>query len=738
MKNRQRRLSLLLALTMLFTCICPPLSALAESDDAQSVVTSAVSEDADALYELGLFRGTGTDENGKPVYELERTMSRTEALVMFVRLLGAEDAALACEYSHPFTDVPDWADRYVAYAYENGLTRGIADTLFGADADATDNQYFTFLLRALGYEDGTDFDWEHAFVLTDKLGITSIDAADTERDFLRGEAVSVSRRALACACKGQEKTLLEVIGKAPAAEEPKPAEEPAARISSGGGSGGGGGGEGGGASHTTPSYTASITPYALSIAGDGVTLTCSADAGAGYQWYRVYEIGDDVAIVGATAASYTTPDFDTPEVRTYRCVASYTGGTAKSNTCSVAYTALPCVTVTTASGDPITSKETYVDGHITILDPQGETVDKDITIKGRGNSTWNMPKKGYTFKFDKKQGVLGLGKSKKWALIANYADKSLLRNVLASTLAGEVYNDSGMWQPEYVSVNVILNGEYRGVYTLAETIKIDGKRVDIPDISDKQEDGFTLDQGGFILEIDNRLDEMYHFQSSHGVNFCLSDPDLDDGSKNDFTAEQIVDHVKTVVQTAEDALFSDSFTDPATGYAKYLDVDSFIEWYLVNELTRNNDAVFHTSCFLYYDPADAKLHMGPVWDFDISCGNINYNGNEKTDGLWIINASWYARLFQDPAFAAQVKQCWNAKRTQLDTVVNTEIAARADKLRVGAALNFNRWPILGTYVWPNADGYAQRTTYQSEVDYLVNWLNARIAWLDTQWVVPAP
>lgn len=159
-------------------------------------------EDAQVLYELGLFRGVGTLADGSPDFALEKSLTRQEAVVMLVRLLGREQAALAGEWTTPFTDVDAWAQPYVGYAYSEGLTKGVSDTLFGGAQAVTATQYLTFALRALGYASDTDFRWDAAWEKTDALGITFGEYSTANNtSFLRGNAAAVSRSALTASCK---------------------------------------------------------------------------------------------------------------------------------------------------------------------------------------------------------------------------------------------------------------------------------------------------------------------------------------------------------------------------------------------------------------------------------------------------------------------------------------------------------------------------------------------------------
>lgn len=177
-----------------------------------SATDSSAEQAADTLYSLGLFRGTGVDEQGQPRFDLGRSATRGEAVVMLIRLMGREQEALACTASQPFTDVPQWADRYVAYAYEQGLTNGIGGGQFGSEVETTGNMYLAFVLRALGYQDGGDkaaYTYATAADFAAQIGVT--DRVYTEGKFLRGDIAEVSLSALSFPLYGTEQLLIESL-----------------------------------------------------------------------------------------------------------------------------------------------------------------------------------------------------------------------------------------------------------------------------------------------------------------------------------------------------------------------------------------------------------------------------------------------------------------------------------------------------------------------------------------------
>ena len=375
---------------------------------------------------------------------------------------------------------------------------------------------------------------------------------------------------------------------------------------------------------------------------------------------------------------------------------------------------LPALSVTTAGKADIVDKETYLDADMTLTPTDGSApVTATLQIKGHGNSTWGLPKKSYRLKLNDKAGLLGMPKDKNWVLIANYSDKTLLRNRTAFQLSRRL----GMaWTPRIQPVELTLNGVYMGAYDLVEEVRVDKNRVNVTEIDDTTS-GDPAD-GGYLVEVNELMDDNVCWRTTRKVAFCIKDPDPS-------TPGQAA-YIKDYIQTAEDALFSGNLTNPTTGYANYIDVDSLIDWYLIEELFKNTDSGFLSSVYIYKDKG-GKLTFGPVWDFDISAGNTDYI-DSTPQGFWTDKASWIARLKQaDPTFEARVRARWKAiKAKEIDTLP-AYIDARAAELAGAEQRNFNRWPIIGVYVWPNA--YVG-TSYQDEVDHLKTWLTQRTAWMD--------
>lgn len=376
-----------------------------------------------------------------------------------------------------------------------------------------------------------------------------------------------------------------------------------------------------------------------------------------------------------------------------------------------AFTGLPVLWIETEDRAEILSKEEYLNANFRLVEDvktraPGDVVEVDGTIKGRGNSTWNMIKKPYAIKFEEKQSFLDEPKNKSWVLLANYADKTNIRNATAFYM-GKISNLE--YTPRFHFVDVMLNGRYNGTYQLGDKIKIGKNRVNVGD-------------DGFLLEIDNKpnADEIT-FRIPHierPVNIKEPQVEVDDENFKYITEYMV---------TVDSVLFSDNFKDPDNGWQKYMDMDSFVDWYLINEIAKNSDANFWSSCYMNLKRGE-KLKMGPIWDFDIAFGNMNLNDYYKYTGFWVKFVKWYARLFQDPAFVLRVKERFAYFYQKQDDIMN-EINLNAQYLKYSVEENDNRW---GIFYEPMTFNYDVWGNYQNEVQYLKQWLNKRFEWLNWQ------
>ncbi len=362
-----------------------------------------------------------------------------------------------------------------------------------------------------------------------------------------------------------------------------------------------------------------------------------------------------------------------------------------------------------------------------------------IHIETRGSSTQMFPKKSYGFETQDSIGnnlnvsLMSLPKENDWVLYAPYSDKTLLRNELPYHLARSI----GRYASRTAYCELVLNGKYWGMYVLLEKIKQDKYRVDIAKLNpeDTTGDGLT---GGYIIKNDkpNSFDWSVNIAPLYGFNpssFQLQDPNDD----------KIVPKQKAYIQNfifeVESTLVSSNYADTINGYAKYLDVPSFVDFFLINELARNPDA-FRFSNYMYKkkDSNGGKLFAGPLWDFDLSFAN--YGGIWEMPWLpdgWNAEIAtwrrtfWMKRLISDTNFVNKLKVRWNEIRQR--SFSNDSIIAFLDKtidwIKEARIRNFTKWPIIGDSVWPN---YYIGATYEDDVSFFKNWIIDRLNWMDIE------
>ncbi|GAB6010023.1 CotH kinase family protein [Dysgonomonas reticulitermitis] len=382
----------------------------------------------------------------------------------------------------------------------------------------------------------------------------------------------------------------------------------------------------------------------------------------------------------------------------------------------------PLVTINTEGGNPINSKDYYVNATITIeqRNEKGIVIKKLLDaakteMKGRGNSTWGMAKKPYRLKLDKSTTILDMPKNKHWVLLANYSDKTLMRNELSF----EVSRRMGFaYTPRMKYVDVVLNGDSIGNYLLGEHIRIGEDRVNIPELGTADVDI----SGGYLLEVDERKGEPEWFETTEAkMIFCINTPENIPANQKEY--------ISACVQKVEDVLYAKDGVNPVTELPKYLDLTSFIDYYLLNELSKNVDGNLRLSTFVYKNRGDAKIYFGPVWDYDIAFGNADYDDGEKTAGWLARKAVWYQQFFKYPEFDKMVKDRWIKLRQGNLSDLNSFIDILSEKMIMSQRRNFVRWPILNVQVWPNP---VVTGSYNGEVNYLKNWLRDRLAWMDQQ------
>lgn len=386
------------------------------------------------------------------------------------------------------------------------------------------------------------------------------------------------------------------------------------------------------------------------------------------------------------------------------------------------------------------------EGQVNYLTDPFNDYDGVVGIELRGSSSQAIfPKKGMAVETQNPDGsnnnvsLLGLPAENDWVLNGPYSDKTLMRNAITYIMAGWIMD----YAPRVRFCEVVINNNYRGVYILTEKIKRDANRVDISTLNPDENQGDDL-TGGYIIKFDK-------FDGAFSDGFPSKYPPYGSTAghsfyqyhypKPDEISPAQKDYIHDFIYELEDALKSPEFADPEDGYRKYFDVESLINFIFINEIGRNVDG-YRLSTYMYKDKdsKDPRLHLGPVWDFNLAFGNVDYCIGPGTSGwaidfndycpgdYWVIHF-WWKRLWEDPAFLSEMRTQWFELRAdQLsDERIFHLVDSLENMLQQPAARNFQRWPILGEYVWPNPYIHS---TYQAETSFLRNWLTNRLAWLD--------
>jgi len=555
-------------------------------------------------------------------------------------------------------------------------------------------------------------------------------------------------------------------------------------------------------------------------------------------------IGDTMQESGSTVNDFT-------DIVTYS-VTNSDGDVEEYTVDLMRFTGLPIIYLKTDDAVAIDSKEDYVQGD-TSLDGGRDfdnLDDLEMKIRGRGNSTWGLhPKKPFQMKLSDKAEFLGMPNDKKWLFLAEYSDKTMLRNKISFEMG---YISNLDWTPQGRFAEVYINDEYNGTYNITQKVEESDNRV-------------ALGDTGYLLELDqlSRLDpDDVYFDSVITEKFLVNikEPNLERNSSeyvyiktliNDFenamlgsttvisyfavsetTSDNVWDvnlsQTMTLVPNSEYrvsfkakssidrtmiaglGLYHDPWTNVgepislttewqtfsltqtttdfgdnqsrvlfdmggdqggevwiddvsvlntdgeelitngdfqsgesswaggaataanitsypigAETYAEYIDIDSFVDWYLISEITKNVDSKSFSSMFLNVLPGE-KIKMGPLWDFDLSFGNVDYADSRYAEGWWVKYHPWYERLFQDPDFVTKVKVRFAYFRDNQEFILD-KIDTYAQQLQWAQQENDNKWQTLGMYVWPNPAFF---DTYQEEVDHMKAWYVDRMNWLD--------
>ena len=400
---------------------------------------------------------------------------------------------------------------------------------------------------------------------------------------------------------------------------------------------------------------------------------------------------------------------------------------------------------------PAKMKIIFNDPGVNTLTDSGNVYTGDIGIEIRGQYSATFPQKPYGIETRDASGnnlsvpLLGMPAENDWILLSNYNDKSFIRNALAFRM----FRDCGNYAPRTALCEVFVNGLYQGIYVLTEKIKTDKGRVNIKKMEtiDNYGDAVT---GGYIFSVD-----YYDNTNSWMGGFSpIGYPDKDiyyvyNFPKPDEITAQQKTYIKNFVYDFESVLYGSDFKNPVTGYSAYINVTSFIDYFIVSEVSRNVDG-YKKSCFYNKNrnSVNGLLHAGPVWDFDWAWKNISecYFGVTNGSGwaykvlecnVWPTPTGWMPRLMEDSLFIDQLKVRYSTLRKT--TLSNEYLMHYVDSVNAVIAVaqvrHFTKWPILGKDVGAPESDYIP-TTFEGEASKFKNWITTRLSWLDTQLMVP--
>ncbi len=397
-------------------------------------------------------------------------------------------------------------------------------------------------------------------------------------------------------------------------------------------------------------------------------------------------------------------------------------------------TKIPAVFLTTEDPDSITKDEyvpctVQIDAHMT----DGEYESTEVlagNIRGRGHSTWEWPKKPYKIKLEEKTSLLGMSEAKRWVLIANYADESLLRNTAAFEMARSL--GSFRFVPHAIPVDVYMNGIYQGVYTLGEQLEVKSSRLALDDSLASIETGYLMEIGGADPKTDQKGWNYFDLPSGCGVNILIKSPSTEEDPNADYNWEQKhFDFIYKYMCKADEAITT------LTDYEKYINVDSFIDWFLVHELSYNLDSCFRRSCYIT-KPKLNRLEMGPVWDFDLAFGNMYMDNPQYDDWATIgsmdddsyIGVTWFNYLMTDESFRSRARARWDEVKDEMTQAAFDAIDSLKPKVMPSAEMNFTVWRTLGIANGFQPSRMASEDTYLAQIMYLRRFISARKTWID--------
>ncbi|MBO7503391.1 MAG: CotH kinase family protein [Clostridia bacterium] len=478
-----------------------------------------------------------------------------------------------------------------------------------------------------------------------------------------------------------------------------------------------------------PVYSAVLKPYLTGEGSSSVTVSVKENLILAEYPYTANESLVKSLKLVLDGENIAKADFSVENIvpwQTYPVKITDTNGLTKDYVFTARPAAKNIPVVSVYSDAPVESRTEYVSGKIYVNSDNAEGYyGKNINgaalkIRGRGNASWSMTdKRSYRIKLDEKASVLGLRSNRDWVIVSTYFDKSLIRNVVAHSMAARM--EYLYYTPTHVLVDFFLNGKYLGVYTVADKIEEAKNKVDIYNGSNPEEPGFMIEIGWDYSQPYVR--DRDYFDTDVIIRLFVKEPDIPAANSPEIL------YIKDYIRKTEQAILA------GEGYEKYLDVDSMVDWFIIAELTNNTEMGFYRSCYMY-KPEGGKLIMGPVWDFDMAFGNHSgdipgYDGWATAEATyWLVNDTWATYLIKDAKFMEKVKARWlEMRQTLLDTAYAT-IDTQYALVKESADANFDVWDILTKQVGEGTVDYTVYNTYEKQVQYVREFITKRAAWID--------
>lgn len=386
------------------------------------------------------------------------------------------------------------------------------------------------------------------------------------------------------------------------------------------------------------------------------------------------------------------------------------------------YSGLPRIVIETENFRQIYDRETKIPARLQIYGEKSpETEIMDLTVKGRGNSSFVFAKHGIKLEFENKEKILGMPKNRDWDLISNQRDKSFLRNYITYQLADALGDE---YSPRSCFVEVFLNREYIGVYQLVEHMKVSKNRINIPE----NDSSFLVEKTSATttgVEMDEDAPDNINgyistnpriFITQLGYIFQINSPK----NPSDQSIKLVQDHFNDF----ENFLKGKGVYN-MDSLAKWIDVEDFIRYYTIQEFTKNLDGAFRRSIYFTWEKGDV-IKMGPVWDFDLGYG-LTSSEMKTHEGWYVRNYGWYRFTFKNSNFKKAVQEYWETNKKHFAALPDS-IDTMVSKLGKAAKNEFKRWPVLGTDdYWPFVEAYE---TYEDAANSLKTWIKKRYDWLE--------